>query len=748
MKPKDHQNTQMRGNTLDVPDIGAIVATVIDHRWMIGITTAIFMLIGACYAFLAPPVYRADILIQIDDSSAPSYSGSKDLLADATSLFNTKSSAEAELQILGSKMIAARAVDALKLYIKVTPHYFPLVGRWIARHSDDLPRPRFVGTDGFAWGGESIDVGKFDVPKKLEGSAYKVTILSEGHYHLSGPGLEQPMSGKVGVDEQFATPTGTISLLVKKMVGPEGVTFDLVRNSRQLTIEALQQQLRISQEGNKSNVLSGSLEGTDPLLLSATINEIGTRYVLQSAERKAASAEESLHFLEQRLPAAERQMEQAESNYTNYRNQNTLVDLSEASKVVLTQAAAADAQLLALQQRRQELEAHFGSVHPDVIAIKKKIALAEEHIDQLTARQKEMPIAEQNSMRLMRDVRMNTDLYSALRINMEELRLIKAGKVGTAQLIDLADVPERPVKPIKTLVLAAFSVLGALVGVVLALGRVALLRGVTDPREVEKLTGLSVFATIPQSERQNELARMISAKASGQLVLASRYPMDPTVECLRVLRSALQHALSDARNNIVLLAGPLPGIGKSFLSANLATVLAAGGKRVLVVDGDLRRGHLNQYFGLPRGPGLADVLSKRESFENVVHRGVFANLDVLQAGLVPESPDELLLNSGFEDVMNHMSTEYDIVLLDAPAILAVSDAGIMAPFAGSIFLVARVGDTRIVEIEESVKRFVQTGAAVSGVLLNGLRLHGTSHAQARRQGSYTYTAYYQQSDKT
>ncbi|MDR5836678.1 polysaccharide biosynthesis tyrosine autokinase [Caballeronia sp. LZ034LL] len=747
MKPKDHQNTQMRGNTLDVPDLGAIVATVIDHRWMIGITTAIFMLIGACYAFLAPPVYRADILIQIDDSSAPSYSGSKNLLADATSLFNTKSSAESELQILGSKMIVARAVDALKLYIKATPHYFPLVGRWFARHSDDLPRPSFVGTDGFAWGGESIDVGKFDVPRKLEGSAYKVTILSEGQYHLSGPGLEQPISGKVGVEEQFATPTGTISLFVKKMVGPEGVTFDLVRNSRQLTIEALQQQLRISQEGNKSNVLSASLEGTDPLLLSATINEIGTGYVLQSAERKAASAEESLHFLEQRLPAAQRQMEQAESNYTNYRNQNTLVDLSEASKVILTQAAAADAQLLALQQRRQELEAHFGSGHPDVIAIKKKIALVEEHIDELTARQKEMPIAEQNSMRLMRDVRMNTDLYSALRINMEELRLIKAGKVGTAQLIDLAEVPERPVKPIKMLVLAAFTVLGALVGVVLALGRVALLRGVTDPREVEKLTGVSVFATIPQSERQNELARLISAKASGQLVLASRYPMDPTVECLRVLRSALQHALSNARNNIVLLAGPLPGIGKSFLSANLATVLAAGGKRVLVVDGDLRKGHLNQYFGLPRGRGLADVLSKRESFKNVVHRGVFANLDVLQAGSVPENPDELLLNSGFEDVMNHMSTEYDIVLLDAPAILAVSDAGIMAPFAGSIFLVARVGDTRLVEIEESVKRFAQTGAAVSGVLLNGLRLHGTSHAQARRQGSYTYTDYYQQSDK-
>jgi tyrosine-protein kinase Etk/Wzc len=211
------------------------------------------------------------------------------------------------------------------------------------------------------------------------------------------------------------------------------------------------------------------------------------------------------------------------------------------------------------------------------------------------------------------------------------------------------------------------------------------------------------------------------------------------------MRASLQYALNGDRNNVVMLAGPLPGIGKSFLSANLSTLLATGGKRVLLIDGDLRRGHLNQYFGLPRGAGLAEVLAGALPLEETVHREVLPNLDVLQCGHHPHDPAELLLSSNFRATINAASEQYDIVLLDAPAILAVSDTATMAPVADSIFLVARFADTRAGEISESVKRLAQTGSKVEGILLNGFKVNRANYAQSRRYGNYAYDAYYSDS---
>jgi tyrosine-protein kinase Etk/Wzc len=274
-----------------------------------------------------------------------------------------------------------------------------------------------------------------------------------------------------------------------------------------------------------------------------------------------------------------------------------------------------------------------------------------------------------------------------------------------------------------------------------------LFKGVTDPKDLESRTGLSVYAMIPVSDRQNELTRRMSGKTPEKLALAYRYPMDPAVEALRTMRPALQFALNGERNNVVMLAGPLPGIGKSFLSANLSTLLAAGGKRVLLVDGDLRRGHLHQYFGLSRGEGLADVLAGTCALEETVHKEVLPNLDVLQGGPYPQDPAELLLSTRFAEVIHSASAQYDIVLLDAPAILAVSDTATMAPVADSIFLVARFADTRAGEIAESVKRLTQSGAKVEGILLNGFKVNRSNYDHARRYGNYAYEAYYSDSTK-
>jgi len=708
---------------------------------MIAVTTAAVIVVGALYAFLSAPIYRSSLLIKVEDTTGVVDSEGRGLLGNVGSMFDEKPSAEGEMQLVRSRTVVAQTVDALKLYIDAKPDYFPFIGRWIARHNDKLSTPGLFGMGGYAWGKEAIEVADFDVPETLEDARFTLTAATDGQYVLAGASLPQPVTGRVGVTERFPTTRGDITLRVKELRGASGAAFELKRHSRLLTIDALRDHLKIAEQGLKSNVFSVALEGGDPARVSATVNTIGDAYILLNATRKSITAKKSLDFLRAKLPAAKRQMEEAESAYNAYRNTHTMLDLSEQGRLVLSQTVTANAQLLDLQRKRQELSALYSASHPSVIAIDQQIASTKSYIEDLTARTKSMPSEEQGALRLARDVRVSTDLYTAMLKNVDELQLIDAGKANSVQLIDRSDVPVRPVKPVKSLVLVIAGALGLLLGVGLAFTRDILFKGMTDPQELESLTGLSVYATIPVSARQQQLAERISARAPGQWILAAIYPKDPAVESLRMLRSALQFAMVGARNNVVLLAGPLPGIGKSFLTVNLAALLAAGGKRVLVIDGDLRKGHLNQYLDITRGPGLSDILDGTRTLDTALHEAVLPNLDFLATGAYPANPAELLLRESFKEMVREASGLYDIVMIDAPAILAVSDTGIMAPVAGSVFLIARFGDTRVGEITESVKRLSQTGTRVTGVLFNGFRVHGGAYSDSRRYGTYAYVAH-------
>ena len=188
----------------------------------------------------------------------------------------------------------------------------------------------------------------------------------------------------------------------------------------------------------------------------------------------------------------------------------------------------------------------------------------------------------------------------------------------------------------------------------------------------------------------------------------------------------------DARNNIVLFTGPTPGIGKSFTSTNFAAVLGAGGKRVLLIDADMRKGHLHQFFGMKRGHGLSELITGTRVLSDVVHRNVAPNLDLISTGTMPPNPGELLMSPATLQLLESLSGQYDLVLIDTPPVLAVSDTQVIASHAGTVFLVARAEVTALGELQESVKRLGQTGVAVKGVVFNDL------DTSRQRYGGYGY----------
>jgi tyrosine-protein kinase Etk/Wzc len=369
---------------------------------------------------------------------------------------------------------------------------------------------------------------------------------------------------------------------------------------------------------------------------------------------------------------------------------------------------------------------------------------------------KTLPGIEQDLLRLTRDVKVDNQLYTNLLNSFQQLRLVKEGKVGNVRIVDVAVMPEKPVKPQRGLVLALSAVLGLLAGLGLAFLRNSLRPGIKNAEQLENSLGMHVFATVPLSSAQAQLDADAKGKKPGTHLLASLKPNEAAIESLRSLRTALQFAMLDAPNNIVLFTGPTPNIGKSFTSANFAAVLAAAGKRVLLIDADMRKGHINQFFGQERGFGLSELISGTQTLDKVLRPGVAPGLDFVSTGTMPPNPAELLMSATAQDLLKQLSTQYDVVLVDTPPVLAVSDTAILAPQAGTTFLVVRADVSSLGEVQEATKRLGQSGVTVKGVIFNGLDIskrrygygYGYGYGYKYKRYGYRYQSYnYSNKDK-
>lgn len=724
--------SELRNN--DDFDFLSLLDVVLEARWLILSVAVVTAVLGGVYAFLSQPVYQADSLIQVEQSQGTS----SNALSEMSSLFDVQSPASAEMEILKSRLVVGHAVDNLQLYISASPHYLPFVGSWLAARASDLSDPGFMGIGGYVSGTEKIRLGHLDVPAQLEGQSLTVLATKDG-YQLLDPEGQKLVDGKVGVSAEFESGGEAGRILINTLQGKPGAEFNVQRRSRLAMINGLQGSLVITEKGKQSGVLSLTLTGTNPARITRILNAVGSAYVRQNVERKAAEAEKSLAFLDDFLPELKRKMDEAADKYTEFRDAHETFDLGTEGTLSLHTSVGLQTKLFELEQQRRELSAQFTDAHPSVRVIDQQIGAVKKEITQITGQIKQLPDLEQQLLNLTRDVKVNGELYVNLLNSAQQLRLVKEGKVGNVRVVDTAVVPETPIKPNRMMILSIAALFGLALGIGIALLRNMMRPGIKDPSDIESALGLHVFATVPHSPPQADLHKLVSTRVPGSHVLAHVSPKDPAIESLRSLRTALQFAMLDAANNIVLFTGPTPGIGKSFTSVNFATILGAANKRVLLIDADLRKGYINQYFGLERRHGFSELIAGSLPLEEVLHKNVVPNVDLLTTGVLPPNPAELLMSPATVSILRGLSASYDLILLDTSPVLAVSDATALAPHAGTVFLLARAGVSTLGELEESSKRLLQAGTQVKGVIFNDQAV--STRRYGSKYGNYRYTNY-------
>lgn len=717
-------------------DLTAILDTLVRYKRTFILVAGFILLMGIAYAMLSKPVYRADIVVQVEDMSTGG--ANSKLAASLAPMFDVKPAASAEMELLRSRMVVGKAVDTLHLDVAAAPRYFPVIGSMIASHNRALSSPGLFGWGGFAWGSESIKVASMAVPSGLEGSPIRITKLDGNAYEATFAKEETVARGTVGVPLTVATRSGPMQLEISELAGNPGAVYTVRHIPRGAAISALQSRLMIAERGKQSGVIGVALEDNSPVQAAAILNAIAQEYVDQNVHRKAEEAEKSLKFLESQMPQLKQQVETAETRYNAMRNQRGTIDLSEESKLILSQSVQIQTRLQELRQKREELVARFTPNHPSVAIIDSQIGSLSAQLGGVSTKIQKLPEVEQNVLRLMRDVKVSTELYQTLLNDTQELKLAKASKVGTARLIDSADIPLEPVRPNRPMISAVAGMLGLIVALLVVMLRQVLDGGLADADEVEQRTGLTVYATIPFSNAQAHIA---PSPESHVTLLANEQPEDPAIENLRAFRTALQFALLNSPNRVVIITGPAPSVGKSFVSLNFAAVAAQAGRRVVLIDADLRRGRLNHDLNCPRKPGLTEILTGTP-LEEAIRRDVMPGMDFISTGTQPPRAADLLEHPNMEGFLDALKERYDLVLLDTPPVLAASDATVLAKHAGVVFAVARADVTTARELVAAQRALKQVGSDIKGVLFNGLHVEGRWYRAHYLYGKYRYMSQY------
>ncbi|HHH2741109.1 TPA: polysaccharide biosynthesis tyrosine autokinase [Escherichia coli] len=685
-------------------DLGRLIGELIDHRKLIVAITTGFTVIAVFYALLATPIYQANALVQVEQKQGNT------ILSNLSQILpDSQPQSAPEITLLQSRMILGKTVDDLGLQTQIKQKFFPVIGRGLARIMGNK-----LG---------AIEVKDLYLPDNKSGENPEVilTVIDKDNYSIEADGFD--FNAKVG---ELVEKNG-MSILVTAIEAEPGSKFSINYLTRLKAMNMLQNSFGVADQGKDTGMLTLTMTGDNPQQITKILDSISQNYLAQNVERQAAQDAKSLDFLNEQLPKVRNDLDQAEDKLNAYRKQRDSVDLTMEAKSVLDQIVNVDNQLNEITFREAEISQLYTKEHPTYKALMEKRQTLQNEKTKLNKKVSSMPSTQQEVLRLSRDVESGRAVYLQLLNRQQELNIAKSSAIGNVRIIDNAVSEPKPIKPNKPLIVVVGFIFGLLFSVGMVLLRILLRRGIESPEQLEEM-GINVYASVPVSEwLSKNLAKNKINRKESDILLAVENPADLAVEAIRGLRTSLHFAMMEAKNNILMISGASPNAGKTFISTNLAATIALTGKKVLFIDADLRKGHVHKMFGGNNEHGLSDILSGQATLNNSLKHVKEGGFDYIGRGAVPPNPAELLMHPRFETLLKKVSNEYDLVIIDTPPILAVTDAAIIGRYAGTTLLVARFEINTPKELMVSVKRFEQSGITIKGCILNGIVKKASSY---------------------
>ena len=663
--------------------------------------------IGVIVAMWIRPIYTVDALLQIESKN----NKSTGLMGGLPSLFAPTSPAETEIELIRSRQIIGDAVEKMHLQYDAIP--INVMDRLLHREGR-----MEINQYEIPWG---------NIPAEETIKPWIAEAIDSVTYKLFDHNDKVVLTGTIGTTYHIPYAGDTAIFSVFNMEANAGQRFELFKYSRLEAIARFKSAFDVGEKGKKTGILEFRYQDIYPDRATKILNEIATSYLRQNVEQRNAEAQKTLEFLEKQLPDVKAQMDSSLLKFNTYRNRVGSVDIDAETRLILEKRNRLQQSLLDLQQKKQSAIRLFQPEHPTIKTLEEQENNLKRELATNTAATKKLPNTQQEVLKLTNEVDMSKIMYTTMLNNIQQLKLVSAGEVGSVRIIDFAEEVSRPTKPKKSLIICIALFLGFLLGTCIATLKSKFSNGVRDAHFIERETGYSVYAKVPKGNPKG---------TKGTRPLAVVEPDDVAVESLRTLRSSLEFSMDEGSNPIIGISGLIPGVGKSFISVNLAALYAGLGKKVLLIDADLRKGRLHKEFGIKRGKGLSQILLHSATFEETVSATDVENLEILPCGNVPSNPSELLGSKRYSDLIEELKGKYDLIIIDTPPIMLVTDAALACRVAAQIVMVIEYNKHSIEAIQDGMKQLLKGNNIAHASFVINKYEHGHSDGYGYKYGKY------------
>ncbi len=730
----------------------------------------------ALYTFLMKPIYQASATLHVKDEKQ----GKSELLD--LMLSNDSDTVDSEIEILKSRTNAEKVVKELHL-------------NW-----------RIVGRP------DNVSFRMLDFDSSEKKPVYTVELTGNGSYTVRNNDDELVGKGQSG---RLMIGKG-MSLLLTDIKGEKGDSFGLKLLPFNKTVKDLRDNVNASEVGKKTNIISLTYTNTDPVMARNVVNTLVQAYLEQNVGFKAEEASKTVGFVENQLQSIRNELDKAEQKLESYKSTSGVVMLDEtATKLIdklsdtekdctgvtlrkksvefalasLKEArlrgrtyspvasqddpviAGLASQLADLQVKKSALLSDSTEQHPAVQAIdmqidevQKKLQATYESelrtlagtetgisrdMDRYEGMLKGLPASERDLAKLTRLAKVDSDIYTFLLQKHEEAKINEASTISNINIVDPAITPELPVKPQKGKNLLLGLLVGCMFGVGLAFFQEYLDDTIKDADGAKRELKWPLLAVTPQI-RKTDPGDEKNRRAS---LLTHLEPKSQAAEAFRSLRTGIHFTSVNRKRQVILMTSTFPGEGKSTVSANLGCILSQTGANIILIDCDLRKSTLHEKLGCTKEPGLTDHLAGDAPLENIIRETPIPDLHFISAGLTPPNPAELLGSQKMLDMIATLRESFDTIIIDAPPVLAVTDAPLLTSLADMVLVVIEAGRVPIKAARQMRETLVSVNAPVAGIILNDKSGKGREHYGyglygGKYYGYYGYGyGYYQESEE-